>query len=115
MEDLMYTLFRSFAPPIKVELKEGRYFTADKKSFIAGIHTVEGVTVVTKVLEDNVLVGHKNLQIVATIKGVASNSPIKNPFIPYIQKDLLNFKKMGKAMPYLVKVFRRHLHYILMI
>ena len=96
MEDLMYTLFRSFAPPIKVELKEGKYFTADDQP-IEGIHTVEGVAAVTRVLEDNVLVRHKNLQIVATIKGVASNSPIHNPLIPYIQKGYPQLQKNGKS------------------
>ncbi|OOG70782.1 FtsX-like permease family protein [Algoriphagus sp. A40] len=72
LEDLIRGLFASFDAELKVEPAQGKSFLAPKE-WLAEIEKIEGVEVLTEVIEDNVLFEHDGNQIVAKIKGVSDN------------------------------------------
>lgn len=72
LEDLIRSLFASFDAELKVEPARGKSFVAPKE-WLAEIEKIEGVAVLTEVIEDNVLYEHDDNQIVAKIKGVSDN------------------------------------------
>ena len=72
MEDLMRSLLGTFDPEIKVEVAYGKSFEVNDRLLI-DIRDVEGVEVVTEVIEDNAVIKYKDNQVVARIKGVADN------------------------------------------
>src|SRR6478736_6318987 len=51
LEDLIRSLYNTFDPEIKVTLTKGKSFVADS-AFIKRIHAVEGVDIVSEVIED---------------------------------------------------------------
>jgi lipoprotein-releasing system permease protein len=72
LEDLIRGLFASFDAELKVEPSKGKSFLAPKEWLIE-IEKIEGVAIVTEVIEDNALFEHDGNQIVAKIKGVSDN------------------------------------------
>lgn len=68
-ENLVVSLYNSFDPDIKVLPHEGKFFEVDS-SKIAELKQIEGVLVVSKVLEENVLARYDESQTFARIKGV---------------------------------------------
>lgn len=72
LEDLIRGLFASFDAELKVEAVLGKSFEVDSL-WLDGIQNVEGVAVLTEVIEDNALLDYNGNQLVATIKGVSDN------------------------------------------
>jgi len=72
MEDLMRSLLGSFDPEIKIEASYGKSFEVTDRMLI-DIRAVDGVEVVTEVIEDNAVINYKDNQVVARVKGVADN------------------------------------------
>lgn len=72
LEDLIRSLFASFDAELKVEAAKGKSFVAPE-DWLAEIRNIEGVEVLTEVIEDNVLYEHDGNQLVAKIKGVSDN------------------------------------------
>jgi lipoprotein-releasing system permease protein len=72
LEDLIRGLFASFDAELKVEPSKGKSFLAPKE-WLTEIEKIEGVAIVTEVIEDNALFEHDGNQIVAKIKGVSDN------------------------------------------
>lgn len=72
LEDLIRTLFASFDAELKVEAARGKSFLTPVE-WLSEIEKIEGVDVVTEVIEDNVLYEHDGNQLVAKIKGVSEN------------------------------------------
>lgn len=72
LEDLIRSLFASFDAELKIEPAAGKSFLAPKE-WLAEIERLEGVGVLTEVIEDNALFEHGQNQIVAKIKGVSDN------------------------------------------
>ncbi len=72
LEDLIRGLFASFDAELKVEPARGKSFVTSKE-WLAEIEKIEGVAVLTEVIEDNVLYEHDDNQLVAKIKGVSDN------------------------------------------
>jgi lipoprotein-releasing system permease protein len=72
LEDLIRGLFASFDAELKVEPSAGKSFLAPKE-WLTEIEKIEGVAIVTEVIEDNALFEHDGNQIVAKIKGVSDN------------------------------------------
>jgi lipoprotein-releasing system permease protein len=72
LEDLLRTLYSSFDPQIKVEATTGKsfYFTDDLKDQITDI---DGVGIVTEVIEDYAYVKYRDSDMIVTIKGVSDN------------------------------------------
>lgn len=72
LEDLIRSLFASFDAELKVEPVAGKSFLAPKE-WLRQIEQIEGVEILTEVIEDNALFEHDGNQIVAKIKGVSDN------------------------------------------
>ena len=72
LEDLIRSLHNYFDPELKVEAVEGKSFEITEE-FIDSLKNVEGVAIVTEVIEDNVYVAYRNSTMVVKLKGVADN------------------------------------------
>jgi len=72
LEDLVRGIYSSFDAELKVESVKGKSFLLTQ-DLTNQIYEVNGVEVVTEVIEDNVLFKYKNDQYLAKIKGVSDN------------------------------------------
>lgn len=70
--DLLRSLNNSFDPEIKIEAAQGKSFPVDAE-LIAKIEAVEGVSVVTEVIEDYAYLRYRDANQVITLKGVSDN------------------------------------------
>lgn len=72
LEDLLGSLYTSFDPQLKIESAEGKSFEINDE-LRAKIKKVEGVEIVTEVIEDFAYVRYRDADMVATIRGVSDN------------------------------------------
>ena len=72
LEDLIKSLFASFDAELKIEVVEGKSFLINEE-WLDSIRNLEGVAVLTEVIEDNALLDYDGNQMVARIKGVSDN------------------------------------------
>lgn len=72
LEDLIRGLFASFDAELKIEVGEGKSFETSEQ-WLDSIRNIEGVAVLTEVIEDNALLDYNGNQMVGTIKGVSEN------------------------------------------
>lgn len=72
LEDLIRELNMNFDPELKVEASKGKSFEL-KPEFLAGIKSIDGVDIVTQVVEDNAYAKYKNDEMVVKLKGVEKN------------------------------------------
>ena len=79
LEDLIKGLYASFDADLKVMPVEGKSFEIDA-AFLAKIEELEGVEILTEVIEDNALVRYGEHQVVATLKGVSDNFTAQDRF-----------------------------------
>lgn len=70
--DLLRSLNNSFDPEIKIEAAQGKSFPTDR-DLIAKIEAVEGVAIVTEVIEDYAYLRYRDANQVITLKGVSDN------------------------------------------
>ncbi len=72
LEDLLRSLYNTFDPQIKVEATMGKSFHYTP-SLADSIHSIEGIDIVTEVIEDYAYVKYRDADMVVTIKGVSDN------------------------------------------
>jgi lipoprotein-releasing system permease protein len=72
LEDLLRSLNNSFDPEIKIEARVGKTFRVTDE-FVQKIKSVEGVELVTEVLEDYAYLRYRDANQVITLKGVSDN------------------------------------------
>lgn len=72
LEGLLRSMYSSFDPEIKIEANRGKTFEVDS-TFLSEIGNVEGVNIVTEVIEDYAYVRYRESNMVVTIKGVSEN------------------------------------------
>jgi lipoprotein-releasing system permease protein len=72
LEDLLRSLNQSFDPQIKIEAALGKSFEMND-SLLAKIKKVEGVEIVTEVIEDYAYARYREANQVITLKGVSDN------------------------------------------
>lgn len=72
LEGLLRSLYTSFDPELKIEATQGKSFEVSD-SLLARIKNVQGVEVVTEVIEDFAYVRYRDADVVASIKGVGDN------------------------------------------
>lgn len=70
LEDLVRGLYASFDAELKIEPAMGKSFEADE-DWILGIQEIEGVALLTEVIEDNALFRYRDNQHLAKLKGVS--------------------------------------------
>jgi len=72
LEGLLRSLYSSFDPEIKIELKKGKSFEVTPE-FISKVQAIGGVRIVTEVIEDYAYVRYRDADMVVTMKGVSDN------------------------------------------
>ena len=72
LEDLIKQLNKSFDPELKIQATKGKSFEVDDE-FIKGIKAIEGVEIVTQVIEDNAYVRYGDDEMAVKVKGVEKN------------------------------------------
>lgn len=72
LEGLLRSLYVSFDPELKVEAAEGKSFEISK-NLLSKLNAIEGVDVVTEVIEDYAYIRYRDADVIATIKGVSDN------------------------------------------
>ncbi len=72
LEGLLRSLYASFDPEIKIELKRGKSFEVTP-ALLSAIQSVNGVGIVTEVIEDYAYVRYRDADMVVTMKGVSNN------------------------------------------
>ncbi len=72
LEDLLRSLYTSFDPELKIEPVKGKSFELTD-DMLAKINGIEGVEVVTEVIEDYAYLRYRDADMVVTIKGVGDN------------------------------------------
>ncbi len=72
LEDLIRSLYSAFDPELKVVPKMGKSFETDE-AFLDSLEQIEGVGLITEVIEDNALIQYKEAQMVVKLKGVSEN------------------------------------------
>jgi lipoprotein-releasing system permease protein len=76
MEDLNRRLFKTFDPDIKISAEKGRRFAVND-GLLESVRKVEGVQLVTQVVEDNALASYNGQQIIVRLKGVDSTFELR--------------------------------------
>lgn len=69
-ESLVQSLYTSFDPSLKIEAKYGKVFHTDSIP-LHELKNIEGIDVVARVLEENVVLRYDERQAIATMKGVS--------------------------------------------
>jgi lipoprotein-releasing system permease protein len=72
LEGLLRSLYTSFDPEIKIELVKGKSFEMTDE-LLSKIKSVNGVGIVTEVIEDYAYVRFRDADMVVTMKGVSDN------------------------------------------
>ncbi|HRO42549.1 MAG TPA: FtsX-like permease family protein [Flavipsychrobacter sp.] len=84
-EHLIKDLYKAFYPELKITVAKGKFFALESEKF-EGLQKISGITAITKVIEDNVLLNAHDEQQVATLKGIERNYQKVNHLKPYIYK-----------------------------
>ncbi len=111
LEELLHTLNNSFDPEIKIEAVQGKSFVSSTE-LIMKIQSVEGVDLVTEVIEDYAYVRYRDANQVVTLKGVSDNF-IEQNRIPKenivegelkIREGKINYAIVGRGIKYALSI-----------
>lgn len=91
LEGVVKKLFYAFDPDIKVQLRQGKYFTLPSEQ-LDGLKTLPGIAKIVEVVEENVLFIYADRQLVAKLKGVSDNFIEHNPLEKHILRGELKLK-----------------------
>jgi lipoprotein-releasing system permease protein len=80
LQDLIRSVYDSFDPQLKIEATVGKSFEMTPQ-LRSKIESIEGVKIVTEIIEDNALIMYRDQQVVARIKGIEEN---------YVEANRLN-------------------------
>ena len=94
LEGLLRSLYSSFDPEIKIELKKGKSFEVEPE-FVAKLKAIEGVGIVTEVIEDFVYVRYRDADMVVTMKGVSDNFLDQHRLDNHLSDGQLVLKEKG--------------------
>ncbi len=110
LEDLLRSLHSSFDPEIKITAARGKSFQRSDSLFTA-IKQLEGVAMVTEVIEDNAYVRYKKAELVVKLKGVSDTfleeDRLKNNIVygQFLLRDQTrNYALIGRGVQYLLSI-----------
>jgi len=72
LQGILQSLYSSFDPELKIELVRGKSFEVDSL-LLSQLKKVEGVEIVTEVIEDYAYIRYRESEMVAIVKGVSEN------------------------------------------
>jgi lipoprotein-releasing system permease protein len=82
-EDLIKDLYKAFYSEIKITAAKGKFFSLDEQEY-RKLTSINGITAITSVIEDNVLLNTGEEEYIATLKGIDRNYFAVNNVKPYI-------------------------------
>lgn len=99
LESLVKGFYNTFDPDLKISLNEGKYFS-EADIPIHEITSIEGVDDVSLILEERVLLGYRDKEYIASIKGVSSSYSKVTRIEEAIThgEDLINTKGAPRAI-----------------
>jgi lipoprotein-releasing system permease protein len=111
LEDLLRSLNNSFDPEIKVEARAGKSFESSPE-LIRKIKAIEGVDLVTEVIEDYAYLRYRDFNQVVIIKGVSDNFLDQNriPAENIVEGELnlkdgpINYAIIGRGIQYTLSI-----------
>jgi lipoprotein-releasing system permease protein len=111
LEDLLRSLNNSFDPEIKIEARQGKAFEATP-DLLTKIKSVEGVDLVTEVIEDYAYLRYRDANQVVIIKGVSDNFVKQNRIPPenIVEGELklkdgpINYAIIGRGIQYTLSI-----------
>lgn len=108
--DLLRSLNSSFDPEIKIELEKGKSFEVSPE-FLSKIQAIEGVQIVTEVIEDYAYVRYRDADMVITLKGVSNNFLDQHRLDDHIangrlvlEENGINYAIIGRGVQYALSV-----------
>ena len=109
-DSLIKSLFNSFDPDLKVVLVEGKSFVLDSAKYYQ-IKSLNGISEVAEVIEENALIKYGEKQFIATIKGVSDNfgkvSGVDKKIVEgkfQLQQGVVPFAVIGQGVAYYLSV-----------
>ena len=111
LEDLLRNLNNSFDPEIKIEARIGKSFESSPE-LLKKIKSVEGVDLVTEVIEDYAYLRYRDANQVVIIKGVSDNFIAQNriPSENIVEGELklkngpVNYAVIGRGIQYTLSI-----------
>lgn len=110
LEGLLRSLYTSFDPELKVEAVEGKSFEVTD-ALLSKVKAIDGIDVVTEVIEDYAYIRYRDADIVATIKGVSDNFIDQHRMDDRIvqgelklKEDGVNYAIIGRGIQYALSV-----------
>lgn len=108
--DLLRSLNTSVDPEIKIEAAKGKSFEVTEE-LLSKIKSVEGVKIVTEVIEDYAYVRYRDADMVVTIRGVSENFLEQHRLDTHLvdgqlilTQDSLNFAIIGRGIQYALTI-----------
>ena len=110
LEDLLRSIYTAFDPQIKIEATKGKSLEITDP-FLEEIKAVEGVAIITQVIEDYAYVRYRDANMVVTIKGVSDNfidqKRIDNAIVAgelKLTNDNINYAIIGRGVQYALSI-----------
>ncbi len=110
LEGLLRSLYTSFDPELKIEVVEGKSFEVSD-TLLSKVNAIDGVEVVTEVIEDYAYIRYRDADVVATIKGVSNNFIDQHRLDDRIvqgelklKQDGIDFAIIGRGIQYALSV-----------
>ena len=121
MGNLIQSLFNSFDPEIEIVASHGKSFEVDS-TFIENLKNIEGVHMISEVIEDNAYAKYHNAEMVIKLKGVSDNYPKQSGIVDYmvdgtfkLKENNRNFAIVGRGVEYTLSINTRNDFYPLVI
>ncbi len=92
MEDVIRNLYNNFDPELKIIAAKGKSFSI-KEGLYGKIKTVDGIGIITEIIEDNAIISYKNEKDVVKIKGVSDSFIAQGRMDSIMVDGTLAFKK----------------------
>jgi len=110
LENLIRSLYNSFDPELKITATMGKSFVVDE-AFLRKVKQVEGVDIITEIIEDNALLKYREDQMVVKVKGVSDNFTQQNRMDSMItegkfalHEDSTDFAIIGRGVQYKLSI-----------
>lgn len=92
LQDFVRSVYNSFDAPLTIQASVGKSFEMTPE-LRAKVESIEGVNIVTEVIEDNALILFQDQQVVAKIKGVDSNYASVNRLDTFLVRGKMKLKE----------------------
>ncbi|KOF02973.1 releasing system transmembrane protein [Roseivirga seohaensis subsp. aquiponti] len=92
LQDFVRSVYNSFDAPLTIQASVGKSFEMTPE-LRAKVESIEGVNIVTEVIEDNALILFQDQQVVAKIKGVDSNYTSVNRLDTFLVRGKMKLKE----------------------